>query len=77
MLFKKDRRQVIVFDCISRTLYLGEAFATELASINDVFCQMDGMNSIAGSMSFGEIALSCNGSLEFYNKTTVVGLIHE
>ena len=75
--FQKDRRQVIVFDCISRTLYLGEAFATELASINDIFCQMDGMNSIAGSMSFGEIALSCNGSLEFHNKTTVVGLINE
>ena len=75
--WENGHHQVLIFDCISRTLYLGDDFAKELQTINDAFCRVDGMRGSVGATSFGEIALSCMGSLEFYNKTTVVGIVHE
>lgn len=60
----------LVFECFSRHIYLGEAFGEELAALRD----MAG-GEIYGALSFGEIASSGGATLEFYNKTVVVGLI--
>jgi hypothetical protein len=57
-----------VIDCISRSLFLGDAFTHELAAIDDGL-------PMVGALTLGEIANSGRDFLEFYNKTAVVGLI--
>jgi hypothetical protein len=57
-----------VIDCISRSLFLGDAFTNELAAIDDGL-------PMVGALTLGEIANSGRDFLEFYNKTAVVGLI--
>ncbi|AEG32395.1 FIST signal transduction protein [Thiomicrospira cyclica] len=59
----------ILFDCISRALYLKEQFSDELAAIKSELTSPD---PLVGALVLGEIANSGNGYLEFYNKTTVV-----
>lgn len=57
-----------VVDCISRSLFLGQAFHEELSVIDN------GLPMI-GALTLGEIANNGREFLEFYNKTAVVGLI--
>ena len=52
----------IVFDCISRVLYLGDDFAREAKNFREA----------SGALTIGEVACK-RGFLEFYNKTVVVG----
>lgn len=59
----------LVMDCISRFLYLGEAFPRELAAI------MTPGLGMAGALTVGEVANNGKSFLEFYNKTAVVGLL--
>lgn len=59
----------ILFDCISRALYLKHQFTDELAAIKSELTSPD---PLVGALVLGEIANSGNGYLEFYNKTTVV-----
>jgi hypothetical protein len=66
-----DEDTIFFFDCISRVLYLEAAFERELAAIGG-----DDAPSI-GVLTLGEIANSGDGHLEFYNKTAVVGAIHD
>lgn len=61
----------MLFDCISRALFLGEAFAAEL----DAVMQED--VPLFGALTLGEIANSGRDYLEFYNKTIVVGLFED
>ncbi|WP_396214557.1 FIST signal transduction protein [Gemmatimonas sp.] len=58
----------LLIDCISRSLFLGDRFTTELAAIDDGL-------PMVGALTIGEIANSGREFLEFYNKTAVVGLI--
>ncbi|MBL90343.1 MAG: histidine kinase [Myxococcales bacterium] len=60
-----------VIDCISRLLFLGEDYAKEVEAV-----QMDNM-PVFGVLSLGEIANKREEYLEFYNKTTVVGIVGE
>lgn len=63
----------LVFDCISRALYLGEGFETELGSISEAWHQANGSTPVMGALTLGEIAShGVEGSLEFYNKTIVI-----
>ncbi len=59
----------ILFDCISRALYLQDQFVDELAAIKG---ELHSADPLVGALVLGEIANSGNGYLEFYNKTTVV-----
>lgn len=52
----------LVFDCVSRTMVLGEHFKEELDNFGDNF---------VGVLTVGEIAPLSNGYPMFYNKTTV------
>lgn len=60
---------VLVFDCVSRLLMLGDAAANEVRLIRE----MVGRDTpIAGMFSFGEIAAGQCGSTVLHNKTVVV-----
>ncbi|WPL16607.1 hypothetical protein Thiowin_01574 [Thiorhodovibrio winogradskyi] len=57
----------IFIDCISRVLFLGDDFDRELAVVDDGL-------PLVGALTLGEIANAGEDFLEFYNKTSVVGL---
>lgn len=59
----------VFFDCISRVLFLGDEFDREIAA------GLHDSSSHFGALTIGEIATSGSEFLEFYNKTSVVGVI--
>jgi len=64
-----DSRGVLLIDCISRYLFLGERFGDELVALSP-----DSEVPIFGALTLGEIANNRKDYLEFYNKTAVVGV---
>ena len=61
----------LLFDCISRTLFLQERFTEEIGNI----CQHLPPNvPLIGALSLGEIADAGHTCLEFFNKTIVLGI---
>lgn len=62
-------RTTLFIDCISRALFLGGEFGRELEAV-----QREGAQLI-GALTLGEIANSRTDYLEFYNKTSVVGVL--
>lgn len=64
------RQPLCVFiDCISRVLFLQDAFQQEIEAVST------GVQHLVGACTIGEIANSGNDYIEFYNKTAVVGLL--
>ena len=61
----------VFIDCISRVLYLQEDFDQELAAVYNSGDRM------VGALTLGEIANSGRDYLEFYNKTSVVGILKQ
>lgn len=62
---------VLVFDCISRSVILGEKFKEELSLISEII----GENvPIIGALTFGEIGSFANVPL-FHNKTIAIGAV--
>lgn len=60
----------LLFDCISRGMFLEGNFAIELANIqNRMNC------TVEGALSIGEIASKSDGSIVIHTKSTVLGLI--
>jgi len=59
----------MVFDCISRVLYMEDEFDRELQVINK-HCSS---SALFGVLSIGEIANSKSGSIRLLNKSTVIG----
>lgn len=69
--------QGIVFDCISRVLYLEDEFTDELSAIQGrIHARYPGVE-VAGVLSIGEISSYGDGYLELFNKTAVVGLLYK
>lgn len=62
----------LVFDCISRALFLGDAFDRELKALDRALADSDHM---VGALTLGEIANSRGGTIELLNKSIVVSLI--
>jgi len=67
----------LVFDCISRVLYLGDRVEEELSEVVDVIDIKIPGRSPEGVFSIGEISSTGEGLLEFFNKTIVVGFLYE
>lgn len=61
----------MVFDCISRRLFLDEGFADELEAIEKELPEHD---CIVGALTIGEIASSHRGVIELMNKSILVAL---
>lgn len=62
-------RATLFIDCISRSLALGEHFVRELEAVAVASVPL------VGALTLGEIANSGKDYLEFYNKTSVVGVL--
>ncbi len=62
----------LLIDCISRALFLKEEFDQEVLAVRRVTGEQI---PLVGALVLGEIANSGSGYLEFYNKTSVVGLL--
>jgi hypothetical protein len=60
----------VVFDCVSRVLYLGDSFPLELAAIQK---GVGGNRAIIGALSIGEIANTSRGTINLLNKSIVIG----
>ncbi len=60
----------LLFDCISRAMFLGKRFPDELDII-----QANLNYGIEGALSIGEIATRKNGELVIHNKATVLALM--
>lgn len=64
----------IIIDCISRVLFLGDDFEREAKAVSIALRNKEIDPTIRGALSLGEISSFGEGFLEFFNKTTVVGL---
>ena len=64
-----SNKTVLFIDCISRVLFLEKNFDYELMTVYDESTPM------IGALTIGEIANSDKDYLEFYNKTSVVGIL--
>ena len=62
------REPAILADCISRVLFLEQAFPRELAAIRSEL----GNRPVFGMLTLGEVANGGSTCLEFYNKTSVI-----
>ncbi len=67
---------VLVFDCISRVLFLKEDFFKELGAIDGTIQSKNKTLTLEGVLSLGEISSYGDGILEFFNKTVVVSTFH-
>ena len=70
--FTGDRSEgaTLLIECISRSLCLGDSLPRELEAV-----RIPGLPQF-GVLTIGEIAGSGKNYLEFYNKTTVVGILN-
>lgn len=66
-----------ITDCVSRREYLGPKFEDELAAIQKVALQSGVSGEPCGFLSFGEIATTASGALNFHNKTIVATVFYE
>ncbi|MEB4590407.1 FIST N-terminal domain-containing protein [Candidatus Thiothrix sp. Deng01] len=64
----------LLFDCISRTLFLQGRFSEE---IHNIHSRLPEGVPLVGVLSLGEIADAGNACLEFFNKTIVLGVLAE
>lgn len=67
---EKTLDQCFVVDCISRVLFLQEAFGDELNSVRSAL--PPGTAEPIGMLTLGEIGSYSTGTVEFFNKTIVV-----
>jgi len=61
--------EIMIIDCISRVLFMGDSFDKELAIL-------DPEKKAFGALTLGEIANNGDSYLEVFNKTAVVGAIN-
>lgn len=61
----------LLFNCISRAMFMEERFEEELANI-----QSRMKYPVTGTLCIGEIGSLLDGTLEIYNKSTVLGVIN-
>ncbi|MBN2236496.1 MAG: FIST C-terminal domain-containing protein [Bacteroidales bacterium] len=67
----------LIFDCISRTLFLENGFKLELEFITDAFKHKNLDIKLEGALTLGEISSYNQSNLEFFNKTILLGLFNE
>ncbi|NQZ78158.1 MAG: FIST C-terminal domain-containing protein [Ekhidna sp.] len=68
----ESSQDMLLVDCISRVLYLEDAFGDELDAVKSVTKESGKAINVEGVLSIGEISSSKEGYLELYNKTIVI-----
>jgi hypothetical protein len=66
----------LLIDCISRALFLGRRYDEELAAVSAALAA-GGAPAPVGALTLGEVSCRGDGYLEFFNKTAVVGVLHD
>jgi hypothetical protein len=66
---REEQESVLLFDCISRALFLGDEFYKELETIGNNLCKKD---AFFGALTIGEICSNPNGQVRLLNKSTVL-----
>jgi hypothetical protein len=61
----------LLFDCISRAMFLEDRFPEELKNIQDKL-----VYPVEGALSIGEVSSLENGELVIHNKSTILGLLN-
>ena len=69
----KTPQATLLADCVSRVLFLEDAFDAELAALSRGMGE--GAPDLHGMLSLGEISSHGDGLLEFFNKTIVAGAL--
>jgi hypothetical protein len=69
--------EALVVDCISRVLYLEDAFADELEALGERLAPEGLGQTLEGVLSLGEIAAHDSGLVQFLNKTVVAGVLRD
>ncbi len=64
-----DFSTTMVFDCISRVLYMEDDYSQEL----DLIAEQCSGQALIGVLSLGEIANNQSGAIKLLNKSTVIG----
>lgn len=64
-----DKSVTLFIDCISRVLFLEDDFQKELDAVYS--------KTLIGALTLGEIANAGKSYLEFYNKTSVIGILED
>jgi|LSQX01.1.fsa_nt_gb hypothetical protein len=65
-----EKYYLLLFNCISRAMFLGKYFSDEL---NNIQANLD--HTVEGVLSIGEIATRKNGHLVIHNKSTVLAIM--
>lgn len=65
-----DKYLPLLFDCISRAMFMEGRFNEELANIQNKLNY-----EVEGALSIGEIASGNNGKIIIHNKSTILGLL--
>jgi len=73
----KQASHCLIIDCYSRTLALGAAFETELQAVCHRLKETGQQCLPEGAVTLGEISSYGDDYLELFNKTVVIGLLHE
>jgi len=66
---QRQSNNTLLFDCISRDLFMGDEIQSELQEIQRHFPA----TCLVGAMTLGEIVNSESGAIRFLNKSTVLG----
>lgn len=67
-----DKYKPLLFNCISRAMYMENRFEEELSNIQSKL-----KYPVEGALSIGEISSQKNGELVIHNKSTILGLLSE
>ncbi|WP_340817967.1 FIST C-terminal domain-containing protein [Methanolobus sp. WCC4] len=74
---REDIEGCFIIDCVSRSIFLQEGFEDELQVIKNRLENRDIQIIPEGVLSVGEIASMGKDTVEFFNKTVVIGIFHE
>lgn len=67
----QDDMSAILFDCVSRPLFLGDDFSKELDVIKE---NLNNHPNVFGAISIGEIGSNKNGPIDWLNKSTAIAV---
>jgi hypothetical protein len=65
-------QDVILFDCISRSIFLGDIYPSELEEMRR---HMKEDSTLFGALTLGEICSDTDKYISFYNKSCIVGVL--
>uniref|UniRef100_UPI0040479DB8 FIST C-terminal domain-containing protein n=1 Tax=Aliarcobacter sp. TaxID=2321116 RepID=UPI0040479DB8 len=66
-----ENQDVVIFNCITRSIFLKDDFTKELDEIKN---HMKPNSVLFGALTLGEIANNTNEYISFYNKSCIVGV---